>query len=1041
MLDFRSVKGTPLVDSDGAQTSPFVVDNSFASELPKSGTSVTADVTYFHSRHDLISIDETSEITVLLGEESLNPKPPATPEGQLALWNIYLPPNTLDAREAVTQRVEARHYTMRDIGGLEDRITRLQTTVALSLLESKAEAWNTYDENGLTRYKSGYLVDNFADYGRTDTQDRSLRSAIDIQQLMVRPMFFDANLGLKYLPQNQDKYQYTEGDGVVLKGDNLYIKYDSMPAINQLMASGFENINPFHVIITQGLVQLSPASDNWNMVWQHDAGSSAGWLGDEADTIDENGLPIWNASEWNWHGETPNISTNGGWGGNQLAIGESTGRTERWGTRANTRLTTRTRVADKVVNMTDWFKVCRARKIFFRANGLRPNSVFYPFFDKVNVSQWCRMEEAWTSAAVSYDDYGNNFRQSTEHPDGTTSLRSDANGDIIGSFYLPNNATQRFPIGTNTFALLDIGPDEYFPNQAVSSAMTPFPTSGVLTSRQAQYITTVRVWDPLAQSFHIDPDGNGMFLTEVDVFFQSKAIQLDTAGDAGPLPPGVRMEIRPLVNGQPSSEEIYGWVKLPASSIKVLDNEDPTLEEVRTLPTKFTFDEPIYLAPNKGYAIVLLADSIAYNVYTSETGEFQLGSTFNRIRTQPSLGSLFKSQNGITWEPSQKQDMMFRAYAAKFNTGETKVTLVNKSLPVKYLPSNPFFVEEGSFDKIYVKHINSGLSVGDIVHISREQASTPELTLEMYASDTYNGLDWTAINDEARDGAGDVTTADTGHAVVDADGSGYSFMVYSGTATAGIFGGTGKTATENRVMDIVRPEINTLLVPETTVSYSGKFTNEETGAIAANTTSVDNREWNLFDQPQVIKADEDSAGNGVDVSSATIEITLSTTDSAVSPVIDLQTASLTTVHNHIDDQENGDTPLFSVEETAPGGGSGMSRHIVIPVELEMDAVGLSVLLGVNRPSVCNLDLYYRVTGDDGQDLAEVSWVKAETVNPMAADDDPDVWKEYEYLIGGSGSSSDQLPEFHKFQVKMVFRSTLSTYVPRVRDLRIIALAV
>ena len=37
-----------------------------------------------------------------------------------------------------------------------------------------------------------------------------------------------------------------------------------------------------------------------------------------------------------------------------------------------------------------------------------------------------------------------------------------------------------------------------------------------------------------------------------------------------------------------------------------------------------------------------------------------------RVNTQPTLGSLFKSQNASTWTPSQYEDLTFRLYRAEF---------------------------------------------------------------------------------------------------------------------------------------------------------------------------------------------------------------------------------------------------------------------------------------------------------------------------------------------------------------------------------------
>ena len=37
------------------------------------------------------------------------------------------------------------------------------------------------------------------------------------------------------------------------------------------------------------------------------------------------------------------------------------------------------------------------------------------------------------------------------------------------------------------------------------------------------------------------------------------------------------------------------------------------------------------------------------------------------VSQQPLLGSLFKSQNGATWDPSQFEDLKFTLYRAEFN--------------------------------------------------------------------------------------------------------------------------------------------------------------------------------------------------------------------------------------------------------------------------------------------------------------------------------------------------------------------------------------
>ena len=99
-----------------------------------------------------------------------------------------------------------------------------------------------------------------------------------------------------------------------------------------------------------------------------------------------------------------------------------------------------------------------------------------------------------------------------------------------------------------------------------------------------------------------------------------------------------------------------------------------------SVSTKFTFKSPVYLSgpqqqnrtqrPNDQntqgeYAIVLLSDSTDYRVFISRLGETDLQSGV-AVSKQPSLGSLFKSQNGDTWTPSQYDDLKYTINRADF---------------------------------------------------------------------------------------------------------------------------------------------------------------------------------------------------------------------------------------------------------------------------------------------------------------------------------------------------------------------------------------
>jgi len=153
--------------------------------------------------------------------------------------------------------------------------------------------------------------------------------------------------------------------------------------------------------------------------------------------------------------------------------------------------------------------------------------------------------------------------------------------------------------------------------------------------------------DPLAQSFFV-ADASGVFVTKCDIFFETKD-NMDIPFD---------FQIRTMENGFPTQRI------LPFSEIVL--NPDQILTSIDgSIATTIEFDAPVYLEGGKEYAMCLLSYSTQYRVFISRVTENDLiNQTF--VSTQPFLGSLFKSQNASTWEPSQWEDLKFTLYRADF---------------------------------------------------------------------------------------------------------------------------------------------------------------------------------------------------------------------------------------------------------------------------------------------------------------------------------------------------------------------------------------
>jgi len=268
-------------------------------------------------------------------------------------------------------------------------------------------------------------------------------------------------------------------------------------------------------------------------------------------------------------------------------------------------------------------------------------------------------------------------------------LISDANGALFGSTFIRNPHTSpapnpRITTGRKTYRLTSSSTNqEQLPgSKLISFGETSYTATGTFRRVQKQTTVTTTVTrfrlrvrrDPLAQSFTVgrdisapdlsgngpSDDDNGVFLTAVDLFFSSKP------GGNEPL----TVEIRTMQLGIPTLDVIGESKTLTPSEISISADGETA--------TRVTFDSPIYLPPGDEYALVLLAPtSDQYEVWTAKMGEKTI-STRNlpasesiKYSKQFAMGSLFKSQNGSIWTPSQESDLKFKLYKAKFaaNTG------------------------------------------------------------------------------------------------------------------------------------------------------------------------------------------------------------------------------------------------------------------------------------------------------------------------------------------------------------------------------------
>jgi len=420
-------------------------------------------------------------------------------------------------------------------------------------------------------------------------------------------------------------------------------------------------------------------------------------------------------------------------------------------------------------------------------------------------------------------------------------LLSSVSAFCSGSFFIPNPNNINFPrfeTGTKTFTLIDDADN----NQDECNTLTDetYTAAGTLETVQENILSirNARIeqrhqfqeqivhtdlgtevvgsnvvgqqsnrqntgwYDPLAQSFLVEDPG-GVFVTKCDIFFRTK--------DDMDIP--CVFQLRSMKNGFPTQHI------LPFSEI-VLDPEDVVVSSDGSVATTIEFKAPVYLeGGNTEYAIALASNSTKYSVYISRIGETDL-LTDTFISNQPYLGSLFKSQNASTWEPSQWEDLKFTMYRADFEPNGTvefyspELTRGNNQIPI--LRPDPLIINSRKV------RVGLGTTVADSYELGNTftqdgtnasgnlvgagGSATGTLTVAnvgigytpLDGNHTFTNVNLTTVTGQGRGAVGNVfiENGQVGACTVTSGGSGYEVGDVVGITTIGL--STGSSGTVGR---------------------------------------------------------------------------------------------------------------------------------------------------------------------------------------------------------------------------------------------------
>lgn len=605
----------------------------------------------------------------------------------------------------------------------------------------------------------------------------------------------------------------------------------------------------------------------------------------------------------------------------------------------------------------------------------------------------------------------------TTLPDTTSSYsigtpKTTETGAIAGVFIIPGGV---FRTGEKTFRLVDnssgdIGScstsgDASFYSQGLlqtteqtilSTTVPQIQRAVVSDSRVTTSVTQRQVvigyWDPLAQTFLISPTQypEGMFLSKIRVCFKSK----------DPVIP-ITLQVRPTVNGYPSSSVIYphGTVSLTPDKVKTTDS--PSLDDPAKY-TDFVFDAPIYMQPGE-HSFVILANSNKYEMYVAEIGTTDM-VTQRLISEQPYGGSLFLSQNGSTWTADQNSDMMFRMFRYTFSTAPTvaqfvmeypdteitpydlthliagSVAMANTSLDyqfnsetlssgyVGYQPISPLTDYDMNVDGYGTRVFNP--STGNSTFVLN--AVLNNLTSEVTPFLDISRMGFLAVNNQINN-----LNLSNNQIIVVNGGSGYA---NSDDVTVTISGGGGSGALLRA--NVVNGNVVSVYVQDTGSLYTGT--------------------------PTITLTPGSGGGSGANV--------------------------------------------IAVGETSPKGGPALARYITRSVTLNdgFDSGDLRVYITAYRPKESYIFVYAKLLSvSDSETFDDKGWTLLTQIsNSNFVSTNPNDYRELTFAPGMNGVANNSVSyesngsvydTFRTFAIKIVMAGTNTADVPKIRDLRIIAL--
>lgn len=345
----------------------FSVTSSQVQNIVGKGENFNVSISYFLPRIDKLFLDKSGIFQLKLGQPSENPVAPVPVDGSLEIAEINLPAYLYSIDDATVTLRNHKKYSMKDIANIDNRLKNVEYYTSLSLLEQSVANLSILDSNGLSKFKSGFFVDNFTTRFIQQQLD-TIKNSIDIVNNELRPAHYTTNLdlllgsssligiGAAADPSVDLNYVTDLQDPNIKKtGDLVHLSFTDVEYLKQQFATESTSLTPFPYDHWQGSVTLSPSSEVWidqKALRIKNSEVQKIYNVPISNSVNQTGFSegIWKDWEYNWQNDGKDLINN---------------------------------------NFRDVVPLMRSRNIEFISRDLKPYTKMYAFFDNVDVTNYC----------------------------------------------------------------------------------------------------------------------------------------------------------------------------------------------------------------------------------------------------------------------------------------------------------------------------------------------------------------------------------------------------------------------------------------------------------------------------------------------------------------------------------------------------------------------------------------------------------------------------------------------------------------------------